>query len=66
MTKREGAIITAYTGIMCCDLPTFHTYAEEKLNRSIFTHEFSDAEVLAALKVNSKEDFISICMSQTG
>lgn len=36
MTKREAAIITAYTGVFIGDLDEFYKYAKELLGRPVF------------------------------
>ena len=42
MTKREGAILSAYTGCLLCDFNDFHKYIEELLGRPVFTHEIPE------------------------
>lgn len=40
MTIREGAILTAYTGVnLCKDFSKAHEYIEEIMGRSVFSHE---------------------------
>ena len=58
MTKREGAIITAYTGVLIGSFSEFHKYAEEILGRPIFTHEFGLEEISNQIKDKSKRDFL--------
>lgn len=65
MTKLEGAIISAYTGNLCSSFDSFHKYAEEKLGRPVFTHEFADRETMDKLKEASKEDFTKLMESQS-
>ena len=60
MNKREGAIITAYTGYLCCDASSFHKYAEEILNSPIFTHEFANEGICMKLQEASKKDFFNL------
>jgi len=51
MTLREGAIVTAYTGIVSCSsFQVFHEYVEEKMGRPVYTHELASNELLAILK----------------
>lgn len=61
MTKREGAIISAYTGILCGDFNEMHRYIEELLGRPVYTHELADDKVVEEIKRLSKNDFIEIC-----
>lgn len=39
MTKREGAILSAYTGILLCEFKDLHQYVEEILGGPVFTHQ---------------------------
>ena len=62
MTKRECAIVMAYTGICMCegdDFNIFHKYVEEKLGRPIFTHELPRLE--GEIKDKSMSDFLDLC-----
>lgn len=58
VTKREAAIISAYTGILLGEFSEMHKYAEEKLDRPIFTHEF--AFMKDEMKDISRGDFLKI------
>lgn len=58
VTKREAAIISAYTGILLSDFSELHKYAEEKLDRSISTHEFGFMG--GEMKAVSRDDFLKI------
>lgn len=61
MTKREAAIVSAYTGVLIGDFNVFHTYAEEIMGRPIFTHELP--YIADELKERSKLDFMNIDVS---
>lgn len=40
MTKREGAILSAFTNILLCnDYDEYHRYIEEIMGRDVDTHE---------------------------
>jgi len=60
MTKREAAIVSAYTGFMLGDFADMHAYAEELFGRPVFTHEFGSEEVYDELKRLAKPDFIGL------
>ena len=60
MTKLEGAIISAFTGNLCCNFNEMHKYAEEKLGRPVFTHEFASKEVANKLKEKARPDFLAL------
>ena len=58
MTKREAAIVSAYTGCLIGEFSDFQAYVEEIMGRPIFTHELP--MITDELKEASKKDFISI------
>ncbi len=60
MTKKEAAIITAYTRIMVGEFSDFHKYIEEKLRRSVYTHELANEDIWNELKIVCKEDLANI------
>jgi len=60
MTKQEAAIVSAYTGFLIGSFADMQTYAEEVLERPIWTHQFGDPEVAAELRVATKDDFCGI------
>lgn len=41
MTKREAAIISAYTGYLIGDIDEMYKYINEIMGRTVFTHEIS-------------------------
>lgn len=60
MTKREAAIISAYTGVLLGSFNAFHEYAEEIMNRPVFTHELADKQVMQKIMDKSRADFLAI------
>jgi hypothetical protein len=62
MTKREAAIVSAYTGFLLGDFGGMHEYVEGLLGYPVFTHQFADKEFAEYLHEASKTDFISICV----
>jgi hypothetical protein len=58
MTKREAAIISAYTGYLIGAFSDFQAYVEEIMGRPVFTHELPN--IADELKEKSKKDFMSI------
>lgn len=60
LTKEQAAIIGAFTGITASNFSVIHEYAERKLGRSIWTHEFGSEEFAAELKEAARADFMSI------
>lgn len=60
ITKREAAIISAYTNYLIGDFSDMHQYIEEIMGRSVFTHELADTRVVDEIREKSKNDFISL------
>lgn len=44
MTKREAAVIAAYTGILIGEFSAMHEYIEEVMGRPVYTHELGNEE----------------------
>jgi len=63
MTKREAAIISAYTGTMIGDFSEMHKYIEEVLGRPVWTHELAQQKVWAAIKEAAKPDLLKITIA---
>lgn len=69
MTDREKAIVMAYTGytMLAGDkLGIYYEYVQEKLGRSVMTHELAYQEVQDAIAEAAKEDFIAIAKADNG
>lgn len=60
MTKREAAIVSAYTGYLIGDFHEMHKYIEEIMGRPVFTHELAIEKVNDEIRKRSKKDFCSI------
>jgi hypothetical protein len=66
MTKRECAIVMAYTGYCMLtgnNIGVFYKYVEEKIGRPFFTHELLALE--QEIKRASEDDFIALCKNAT-
>lgn len=61
LTRRQAAIIGAYTGFLAGPFSDLHDYIEETLGRSVFTHELANEAVALEIREASKDDFFSIC-----
>jgi hypothetical protein len=60
LTKREAAVISAYTGFMIGEFSEMHKYIEEKLQRPVLSHELRNKDVWDELKVICRDDFVNI------
>lgn len=64
MTKRECAIVMAYTGVaMLCgeNFRIFHKYVEDIMGRPVYTHEMGIESIANEIKEKSKPDFLKLC-----
>ena len=62
MTKRECAIITAYTGVAMVegeDLDLYYQYLADLFGRPVYTHEIPF--LAEEIKRRSTPDFIALC-----
>lgn len=60
MTRREAAIIGAYTGVLIGDFADLHAYIEEKFARPVWTHELTRPEIVVRLKTLAAADVAAI------
>ena len=60
MTKKEAAIVAAYTGLLIGEFDDMHEYIEEVMGRPVWTHELGDASFMEDLRRAVKPDFVSI------
>jgi len=60
MTKREAAIVSAYTGFLCGAFTDMHEYVEELFCGPVFTHQLGDRDFVKRLKEMAKPDFIKL------
>lgn len=57
MTEKEKLYLSAFTGyLLIDDFSKFHKFAEEILQRPIFTHEFANDKTIAELREATKEE----------
>lgn len=62
MTRREQIIVSAYTGYMIWPyVGEIQDYIEEKIGRTVFTHELADPKIAKEIQDASKQDLIDIC-----
>lgn len=60
MNKRECAIVSAYTGMLCGEFSWMHEYVEELFCGPVFTSQFGDKEFAAKIKEMAKPDFVNL------
>lgn len=58
LTRMQGIIVSAYTGILICDFGDMHEEVEKRLGRPVWTHQFPSLrdEIAAAFK----DDFVAL------
>ena len=64
MTKKEAAIVSAYTGYLIGKFSDMHEYAENLFGHPIFTHQFP--ALASQLREKAKLDFVSIRVEDYG
>jgi len=60
MTLKQAIVMTGFTGNLCCPFSYYHSDAEKRLGRPIFTHEFGFEEVQSELKGVYRADFLAM------
>lgn len=60
LTRREAAIITAYTGIALGNFGDAQLYMEEVMRRPIWTHQLADPKMWEEIKEAAKPDFLAL------
>ena len=60
LTVNQAAIVSAYTGYLVGKFSDMYEYAEAKLGRPIFTHEFASHALTEELRNASMPDFIAL------
>ena len=60
LTKEQSAVLSAHTGVLCGDFPSFHRYVERIMGRPVFTHEMGNREVADQIKEKSRKDFLAL------
>lgn len=60
MTLHEKIVLSAYTGILMCDISEVHKYIEKLLGRPVWTHELVSEALWAEIKEKAKSDFLKI------
>ena len=60
MTLHEKVILSAYTGILMCNMSEVHKYIEKLLSRPVWTHELSSEILWEEIKEIAKPDFLKI------
>lgn len=61
LTRRQAAIIGAYTGYTCGPFEDIHELAEEVLGRPTWTHEFASERLAEELREKVKPLLMEIC-----
>ena len=56
----EKVVLSAYTGILMCDMSEVHKYIEKLLGRSVWTHELASETLWKTIKEKAKSDFLKI------
>lgn len=64
MTKREAAIVAAYTGYLIGAFSDMHAYAEQVMGEPIWTHQFGSKAFAEELRAKVKPDFVAMQVTE--
>lgn len=65
MTNYEKVIVTAYTGVIMCEMDDLQRYAREKLGRPVWTHELALKSVIDELSKAAGPEFLKLAEHET-
>jgi len=60
ITRRQAAILGAFTGVLCGPFEDMHKLVEELFERPVWTHEMGSEKFAAELKEKSRPLFFAI------
>ena len=60
MTKREAAIVAAYTGFLVGEFSDMHGYVEEIMGRPVWTHEMGNFDFYNQIRERAKKDYVNL------
>ena len=64
MTKRECAIVMAYTGVVMLtgeNISEYYKYISEIMKRPVYSHELAHKYIQKQIEMASRADFLSLC-----
>ncbi len=62
LTPKDCLILSAYTGVLMCEVDELNKFVEETLGRPVFTHEWATGGMVQdELREKLKPEFIRIC-----
>lgn len=65
MTKYEKIVVTAYTGVIMCEMDDLQRYAREKLGRPVWTHELALKSVVDEISKAAGPEFLALAEHET-
>lgn len=60
LTKEQGAIVGAFTGVLSGKFSDLHEYIEQLMDRPVMTHELGSEAMAAEIKEKARADFIAL------
>lgn len=60
ISKREAAIISAYTGFVLGDFGETHKYIEQILDRPVWSHELGFEAVQVEIREKARSDYMKL------
>ena len=65
MTNYEKIVVTAYTGVVMCEMDDLQRYVREKLGRPVWTHELALKSVIDEISKAAGPEFLALAENET-
>lgn len=65
MTNYEKVVVTAYTGVVMCEMADLQKYVQEKLGRPVWTHELALKSVIDEISKAAGPEFLELAEHET-
>lgn len=60
LTRQQGAVLGAFTGILCGEMSDLHEYIEKIMGRPVWTHEMGQQSIADEIKEKARPDFLAL------
>lgn len=60
LTRKQAAVIGAYTGVLVGRWQDLHEYIDGIMERPVYSHELGDKKIAREIKAKAAKDFLAI------
>lgn len=64
LTRKQAAIVGAYTGFLCGPFEDMHKFIEQIMDRPVFTHELASKALSEEIREKAKPFFLALCVDR--